>query len=199
MAKTTPEWFPIMGHRPIPWVLIAPHVRQAEINHAQTLEQLARRGGLDAKEAVAVLEDKRWQAVDLDGGKARERLDELVAAAGARAILELAEARRALGPAWFKNGETLAEALAAKCRLLEQAGDHVSRAIFRNVPVRFDRATVATVTIERGPELVHVRLYRRRRVYTLPLGTVAEMVAWSIVKAEAREKLAAKRAKRGRR
>lgn len=49
----------------IPWELIAPHEAQALRNHGgQTLRRLAERGGLDAMEAVAVLEDmdyrKRW-------------------------------------------------------------------------------------------------------------------------------------------
>ena len=49
----------------IPWRIIEPHREQAYKNHRQTLERLDQRGGLDAMEAVAVLEDrdyrKRWQ------------------------------------------------------------------------------------------------------------------------------------------
>jgi hypothetical protein len=45
----------------IPWDVIAPHGRQAYDNHEQTLEELARRGGLDPSEAVAVLTDRRWR------------------------------------------------------------------------------------------------------------------------------------------
>jgi hypothetical protein len=60
--------FPIMavrdGHRAktkdftIPWALIAPHEKQAQRNHYQTLERLAERGGLSAREALAVIEDR---------------------------------------------------------------------------------------------------------------------------------------------
>jgi len=47
-----PEW--------IPWELLAPHEAQAINNHAQTLERLAERGGLDVCEAVAIIEDMRF-------------------------------------------------------------------------------------------------------------------------------------------
>lgn len=45
----------------IPWELIEPHQKQAQINHGQTLERLKARGGLGASEAVAILEDRSWQ------------------------------------------------------------------------------------------------------------------------------------------
>lgn len=41
-------------------LMIAPHERQAQANHGQSLERLAERGGLGLCEAVAVLEDCRW-------------------------------------------------------------------------------------------------------------------------------------------
>jgi len=61
----------------IPWSLIAPHEQQAQLNHGgQTLKRLAERGGLDALEAVAVLEDvdyrKRWPEQHLDRQTAQE-------------------------------------------------------------------------------------------------------------------------------
>jgi len=65
------------------------------------------------------------------------------------------------------------------------------------VPVRFDGANLASVLIDRSTLIVSVRLYRRRRTYE-PLATVAEMVAWRIIEAEAAEKRAARR-KGGRR
>lgn len=58
---------------------------------------------------------------------------------------------------------------------------------------RFDAAPGVTVTIDRASETFTVRPFRRKREYTLPLFVVAEMVWWRIVKAEAAEKLAAKR------
>lgn len=45
----------------IPWAMIAPHEGQAYRNHSQTLERLDQRGGLDAAEAIAVLEDRAWR------------------------------------------------------------------------------------------------------------------------------------------
>ena len=46
----------------IPWSLIAAHDKQAQRNHAgQNLVRLAQRGGLDAMEAVAVLEDADYR------------------------------------------------------------------------------------------------------------------------------------------
>ena len=52
---------------------------------------------------------------------------------------------------------------------------------------RFDAGGVlrpATVILDRGGRLFTVRPYRRRRVYSLPLTTVAEMVVWNVVKAD---------------
>jgi polyhydroxyalkanoate synthesis regulator phasin len=56
--------FPVMGGPAIPWSMIGPHERQAQINHDQTLERLAERGGLDPAEAVAVLQDTRFRSED---------------------------------------------------------------------------------------------------------------------------------------
>jgi hypothetical protein len=42
----------------VPWDLLAPHEAQADRNHQQTLERLAERGGLSAREALAVVEDR---------------------------------------------------------------------------------------------------------------------------------------------
>lgn len=48
----------------VPWSVIAPHEAQAQRNHGgQTLERLAERGGLCAKEALAVLLDLPFEAV----------------------------------------------------------------------------------------------------------------------------------------
>lgn len=61
---------------------------------------------------------------------------------------------------------------------------------------RFDSAPGVTVTIDRNAGLFSVRPLRRKREYTLPLRTVAEMVFWRIVKSEAAEKIAAKKRKK---
>ncbi len=66
----TPVGFPIMQENDrhtrttipsytIPWHIIQPHEARAILNHDQTLERLAQRGGLAAIEAVCVLENKR--------------------------------------------------------------------------------------------------------------------------------------------
>lgn len=51
--------FPCQGGPAVPWDLIAPHEAQAIANHEQSLEELARRGGLSPNEMMCVLEDKR--------------------------------------------------------------------------------------------------------------------------------------------
>lgn len=49
----------------IPWFLIAPFEARAQRNHSQSLETLARRGGLGAGEMWAVLNDKSWKEITL--------------------------------------------------------------------------------------------------------------------------------------
>lgn len=54
----------------VPWELVAPHARQAERNHGgQSLADLARRGGLDPVELLAVLDGRPypWDAARADG------------------------------------------------------------------------------------------------------------------------------------
>ena len=41
----------------VPWAVVAPHAARAGRNHGQTLETLARRGGLGPDELRATLED----------------------------------------------------------------------------------------------------------------------------------------------
>lgn len=72
----------------------------------------------------------------------------------------------------------------------------MSRSRFR-VVARLDmasRATVGTVTIDRGGAvpLFSVRPLRRRRVYTVPLATVAEWVVRTLIAEEVRERRRAK-------
>ena len=45
----------------IPWSFVEPHNAQAIINHGQSLEKLASRGGLDLTEIAAVVEDRPWR------------------------------------------------------------------------------------------------------------------------------------------
>ena len=72
--------FPILeprGRRWIPWSLLAPHEKQAQLNHAKTLEQLVDRdGGLCPSEAIAIIEDRKWAY--MSPTETMDRLDELV-------------------------------------------------------------------------------------------------------------------------
>ena len=59
--------FPVLGHKRdkfpldcVPWAFLAPHENQARRNHGQTLERLAERGGLSAKEMLAVVTGQHW-------------------------------------------------------------------------------------------------------------------------------------------
>ncbi len=62
----------------IPWDMLAPHARQAKSNHGQTLERLAERGGLGPGEALAVLDDRRWDRIPVE--KACHELCQRIAA-----------------------------------------------------------------------------------------------------------------------
>lgn len=51
--------FKAMGlPREVPWAFIEPARKQAEMNHGQTLERLAQRGGLSPSEMLAALEGR---------------------------------------------------------------------------------------------------------------------------------------------
>lgn len=39
--------------------------KQAKINHGQTLDRLAERGGLSLCEAVALVEERQWRRMDM--------------------------------------------------------------------------------------------------------------------------------------
>lgn len=62
-----PTSFPVLDYAEIPgspkivpWEFIAPHAKQALVNHQQTLEQLAERGGCTPCEIVAIVEERKW-------------------------------------------------------------------------------------------------------------------------------------------
>jgi hypothetical protein len=61
----------------LPWPLVAAHEYQALINHGQSVAELAKNGGIDWSEIVAVLEDRPWHWMSAD--EAAERLEELFA------------------------------------------------------------------------------------------------------------------------
>lgn len=48
----------------IPYAVIKSHEEQALVNHGQSLQRLAERGGLSYNEALAVLEDRRWTDIE---------------------------------------------------------------------------------------------------------------------------------------
>jgi hypothetical protein len=45
----------------VPWSLVEGHEAQAQVNHGQTLQRLAERGGLDIFELWCVVHDKLWR------------------------------------------------------------------------------------------------------------------------------------------
>ena len=68
------EEFPILKSNgvTIPWKSIAPHEKQALINHGQSLEKLASRGGLSWCEALAVLQDSKF--IEMPEEEAKEKV-----------------------------------------------------------------------------------------------------------------------------
>lgn len=63
----------------IPWSVLEPFAGNAMKNHGQTLERLAQRGGLSAREAVAVIEGRSIGTVgSITHAAAQLRLRELV-------------------------------------------------------------------------------------------------------------------------
>lgn len=55
----------------LPWPMMAPHEKQAQRNHSQSLERLAERGGLSACEACAVLDDREYRRMTRPEAHAR--------------------------------------------------------------------------------------------------------------------------------
>ena len=73
---------PILQSKPpqtIPWVMLIPHETWAWINHGQTLEELANRGGLSWAEALAILQDKKWRDAIQSDKEAEPIVKKLVA------------------------------------------------------------------------------------------------------------------------
>lgn len=89
-SSAHPEFFPLLISywdrremetlgcpRLIPWVVLLKHEDRALKNHGQSLKRLAERGGLDASETVAILEERPWtRMTNVDAvGKLKEFLD----------------------------------------------------------------------------------------------------------------------------
>lgn len=79
---TAERTFPILNYKrdnfplaSVPWEFIAPHEAQARRNHDQTLRRLAERGGLSAKEMLAVVTGRNWlQMHAIDNPQANRQL-----------------------------------------------------------------------------------------------------------------------------
>jgi hypothetical protein len=63
LEEIAKRMFPILDGPAIPWSVIEPWEKFARMNHGQTLERLAERGGLACAEAIAVLRGERHRAV----------------------------------------------------------------------------------------------------------------------------------------
>ena len=88
-----PRMFPIMDGEPIPWVVIEPCERQAKINHGQSLQRLAQRGGLGCDEALCILTGQSFRmSCDPD---AERKLREIVKERWYLPRLQAAEAEAA--------------------------------------------------------------------------------------------------------
>jgi hypothetical protein len=59
------EWMPLRGF-PVKIDARILDARQAKINHGQTLERLAERGGLGMCEAAAIAEKRQWRKMSID-------------------------------------------------------------------------------------------------------------------------------------
>ena len=56
--------FPILNDpiiKALPWALLKPHEKQAMRNHSQSLNELARRGGLGIQEAYLIIKDMDYR------------------------------------------------------------------------------------------------------------------------------------------
>lgn len=91
MTSAPSRMFPNLDGRAgpsVPWALIAPHERQAQRNHSQSLERLAERGGLASCEMLAVLEDRPGRKMP----DAEQRLREWLASSQEAEIARLKSA-----------------------------------------------------------------------------------------------------------
>lgn len=71
-------WEKLGCPKEVPWHILAPHEAQAHKNHSQSLETLARRGGLSPSEMLAILEDRRFRDPYIPDTEAIPRINSLV-------------------------------------------------------------------------------------------------------------------------
>lgn len=60
----------------IPWEIIKQHEEQAMINHCQSLERLAIRGGLSPDEILVVIEHRKWRPMNIE--RAINKLNQII-------------------------------------------------------------------------------------------------------------------------
>ncbi len=77
--------------RSVPWSFVAPHEKQAEENHDQSLELLAKRGGLDPSEMLAIVTGKRWNEIDASQDGLAANRDALLALLAATLLAAIQE------------------------------------------------------------------------------------------------------------
>ena len=133
MTAEERQQFPIMidswKRAHLPWELFEPHEAQAQRNHYQSLTRLAERGGLSPAEALAVLEDRKFQDMDdKDAWIGLIQIAEQAAASRARAetLEEAAQVAEQAADAehgklklkWPKSARNAAHAIAAAIREL---------------------------------------------------------------------------------
>lgn len=70
--------FPVLGSQgvSVDWQFVADHGRQANANHYQTVERLAKRGGLSWCELCAVIEDRQYSQMETADAILRVRASE---------------------------------------------------------------------------------------------------------------------------
>jgi len=78
---TAESTFPVLNYKrdnfplaSVPWEFVAPHEAQARRNHDQTLRRLAERGGLSAKEMLAVVTGRNWLQIHGDQEQVQKQL-----------------------------------------------------------------------------------------------------------------------------
>ena len=73
------EWRRLSCPKTVPWSLLASNERRAQLNHGQSLETLAERGGLSPAEIMCVIEDRKLFPVTETDAEAVPRLLVLLA------------------------------------------------------------------------------------------------------------------------
>lgn len=73
----------------VPWAMLAPHDKQARLNHCgQSLQRLYERHGMGADEVLAVLDDRPWHGIP--DAEAHAELQRRVSAFNANTDLKVA-------------------------------------------------------------------------------------------------------------